>query len=364
MNSNTIIIADSLTELKKIPTESVDLIFADPPYFMQTDGVLLRPEGSKFSGCDDEWDKFEDLKNYENFSQIWLSECQRILKPNGAIWVIGSMQCIYLLGAIMQKLGFWLINDVIWHKSNPTPNFKGTRLCNAHETLIWAAKSKKSKFTFNYKTAKELNCDIAEFSRGKRLQMGSVWRFAVCSGNERLKDENGEKLHNTQKPLALIERIIAISSRFGDTILDPFAGTFTTAAAAKKLGRKFICIEKSEKYAKFGRARIEKIAPELNEIALAKFDEKPKKAQISDMIRDGFFILGEKFYLEDKFAILQSSGKLEFNGEICDMHSLCARIKAAKSARLNGWKHWKVRRNGEFILIDEIRQSYRERNSN
>ena len=193
---NKVICGDSIEEMNKMQPNSVDLIFADPPYWMRTEGVLKRVEGTDFDGCDDTWDKFDSLEDYEDFTKKWLSACHRILKPNGSIWVIGGMQCIYTIGSTMQDLGFWLVNDVIWHKKNPTPNFMGTRLNNSHETLIWATKSKKSKYTFNYKTAKELNVDSVtedEYSKGVRKQMGSVWRFPVCSGLERLKDENGEK---------------------------------------------------------------------------------------------------------------------------------------------------------------------------
>ena len=226
---NVIINGETIHEMSKLPSESIDLIFADPPYFMQTTGILHRVEGTEFKGCDDDWDKFPSLENYAAFSRNWLAQCQRLLKPSGSIWVIGSMQCIYTLGAIMQELGYWFINDVIWHKTNPTPNFMGTRLNNSHETLIWAVKDKHSKFTFHYKTAKALN------SEASGRQMGSVWRFPVCSGNERLKDSSGHKLHSTQMPIAMLERIIAISSNIGDTVLDPFAGTMTTAAAAKPI---------------------------------------------------------------------------------------------------------------------------------
>lgn len=361
---NEIIKGDCIEILSKMADNSVDLIFADPPYFMRTDGVLNRPNGSEFDGCDDEWDKFSSNDDYAEFTKKWLSECKRVLKSNGSIWVIGGMQCIYTIGGIMQELGFWFINDVIWHKTNPTPNFMGTRLNNSHETLIWATKSKKSKFTFNYKTAKELNNENIElnlFEKGVRKQLGSVWKMPVCAGNERLKDENGEKLHTTQKPENLLYRIITISSKLGDLVLDPFGGTMTTAAMAKKLGRNFIMIEQNEKYIEFGKKRLEKVEFENSDIAKAKFDEKPIKANLSDMIKAKFFIENEKFYLKnsDKFAILQSNGKLEFNGEIYDMHSLAAKIKNVKANRLNGFDYWFVKRNENLVGIKEIRENYR-----
>ena len=363
---NKIFHGNCLDVLQKIPSNSVDLIFADPPYWMRVEGILKRPEGKEFDGCDDEWDSsFLDNADYAEFTRKWLSQCQRILKQNGSIWVIGGMQCIYTIGGIMQELGFWFINDVVWQKSNPTPNFMGTRLNNSHETLIWATKSRKSKFTFNYKTAKELNTeniDINLFEKGERRQLGSVWRFSVCSGNERLKDENGNKLHSTQKPESLLYRVIAISSKIGDVVLDPFGGTMTTAAMAKKLGRNYISIEQNDKYIKFGKKRVNDIVFEDSDIAHAKFDKKPTKAAMSDMIAAGYFKLGEKFYLKnsDKIAILNLDGKLYYNGEISDMHSLVARIKGLKVARLNGFSYWQVERDSDRIGIDMIRENYRK----
>ncbi|MFC2571874.1 MAG: DNA-methyltransferase [Campylobacter sp.] len=362
---NKIFHGNCLDVLQRIPSDSVDLVFADPPYWMRVEGALKRPEGDDFDGCDDEWDNgFLDNADYAEFTRKWLSECRRVLKSNGSIWVIGGMQCIYTIGGIMQELDFWFINDVVWQKSNPTPNFMGTRLNNSHETLIWACKSKKAKFTFNYKTAKELNNGDIEpnlFEKGMRRQLGSVWKFPVCSGSERLKDENGQKLHSTQKPEILLYRIIAISSKIGDLVLDPFGGTMTTAAMAKKLGRNFITIDQNEKYIKFGKKRIDGIRFENSDISVAKFDEKPKKATMSDMISAGYFKIGEKFYLKnsDKFALLNEDGKLEYDGKILDMHGLCAKLKGVKASRLNGFLWWQAIRNDKKVVIDEIRASYR-----
>ncbi|MCI6641736.1 MULTISPECIES: site-specific DNA-methyltransferase [Campylobacter] len=365
MIKNTILQGDCLKILKTLPDKSIDLIFADPPYWMRVDGILKRPEGENFSGCDDKWDNnFLNNDDYSLFTEKWLNECKRVLKDDGSIWVIGGMQCIYTIGGIMQALGFWFINDVIWQKSNPTPNFMGTRLNNSHETLIWACKSKKSKFTFNYKTAKELNNENIErslFEKGLRKQLGSVWKFAVCSGNERLKDENGEKLHNTQKPEILLYRLIAISSNIGDLILDPFGGTMTTAAMAKKLGRNFIMIEENEKYIKFGKYRIESVKFENSDIAKAKFDEKPIKVSLSDMILNKFFNVGEKFYLKNTNlnATLNKDAKLEYNGKIYDIHTLAAILKNSKAKRLNGFNYWEVLRNRKKISIATIRENFR-----
>ncbi len=362
---NIIINGDSIYEMNQMKENSVDLIFADPPYWMRVDGVLTRVEGTEFDGCDDEWDKFDSLEDYEKFTKKWLSACYRILKPNGSIWVIGGMQCIYTIGAIMQQLGFWFINDVVWHKKNPTPNFMGTRLNNSHETLIWATKSKKSKYTFNYKTAKELNIDTinnTQYSKGIRKQMGSVWRFPVCSGAERLKDINGKKLHSTQKPQEMLERIIAISSNIGDVVLDPFAGTMTTGAAAKKLGRQYIMIELDEVYCQYGEMRLNEIKYEKTDIAIASFDEKPLKVSITEMIDNNYFTIGESFCFRDgkPIAELNGDGKLIYNGEVIDMHTCCAIARGVKAKRLNGFDYWYVIRDNVPVSIAEIREQYRK----
>ena len=352
---NLIINGDSLTEMPKLPAESIDLVFADPPYWMRTEGVLHRVEGTEFQGCNDSWDKFASLEDYEAFTFQWLTECRRLLKPSGSIWVIGSMQCIYTIGAVMQKLGYWLINDIIWHKTNPTPNFMGTRLNNSHETLIWAVKDKRSKFTFHYKTAKAMN------SEAQGRQMGSVWKFPVCSGSKRLKDSEGRKLHTTQKPLAMLERIIAISSNIGDVVLDPFAGTMTTGAAAKKLGRKYIMIERGEDYCRYGRARLEGVELEDSEFARADFDIKPPRVSMIEMIEAGYFTVGEKFFLKDghECAELQPDGKLLYHGEIIDIHTCAAKAKNLRAKRVNGFDFWHVMRNNELVSIRIIRENYR-----
>lgn len=364
---NIIINGDSIVEMEKLPPECVDLIFADPPYWMRTEGVLTRVEGTEFDGCDDEWDQFTSLEEYEKFTTRWLQACYRVLKPNGSIWVIGGMQCIHTIGAKMQELGFWLINDVVWHKKNPTPNFQGTRLNNSHETLIWACKSKKAKFTFHYKTARELNVDTVsetEYAAGVRKQMGSVWRFSVCSGDERLKNSRGEKLHSTQKPLALLKRIISISSSVGDLVLDPFGGTMTTGVAAKDLGRKYIMLEKSTEYCQYGEQRLSEIFYFVDDgpIARAAYDEKPLKVTMPEMISAKYFTSGEWFYLKNGVAVaqLQEDGKLLLEGKSIDMHTCAAVAKGVKARRLNGFEHLFVKRNGCLVALSTIRDNYRE----
>lgn len=367
MTTNSKIInGNCLEELKNLPDNSVDLIFADPPYWMRTSGILRRVEGSEFDGCSDEWDnQFKDLNDYNMFTNSWLTECRRILKPNGSIWVIGSMQCIYTIGNSMQNLGFWIINDVIWHKKNPTPNFKGTRLNNSHETLIWATKTSKSKYTFNYKTAKELNTDnISEedYNKGLRKQLGSVWRISICQGNERLKDEDGNKLHSTQKPKELLYRVINISSKIGDLVLDPFGGTMTTGAVAKQTGRNFIGIEANKKYCEYGRQRIDSVVENIGEIEKATFDIKPPKVSLQDMIEKNFMFINEKMFFKnsDKYVTLLTNGKVKLpNGEEADIHSAAAKLSNKKALRLNGFDYWCVKRNNKNISIDEIRNDYR-----
>lgn len=362
-----IICGDILDELRKLPDQCVDLIFADPPYWLRTDGTLNRVEGTAYDGCADDWDQFQTLADYERFTRGWLAECRRVLKKDGSFWVIGGMQCIYSIGTIMQQLGFWIINDVIWHKKNPTPNFMGTRLNNSHETLIWATKSRSARYCFNYKTAKELNREgvtARDYEKGVRKQLGSVWRIGVCQGAERLKSEDGSKLHSTQKPEELLYRVIAISSRKGDLVLDPFAGTMTTAAMAKKLGRQYIMIERDPAYCAAGQERLDKIAYEDTPVANASYDAKPAKVSMAEMIDAGYFTVGETFYLKNGFpaAELASGGKLLYDGDLMDMHSCAALAKGGKARRLNGFDVWCVDRDGVLVPISVIREAYRSDN--
>ena len=236
---NKVLEGDCIESLKKLPDASVDMIFADPPYFMQTDGVLLRSNGQKFAGIDDDWDKFADYEEYDAFTNSWLKECKRVLSPNGSIWVIGAFQNIYRVGYIMQNLGFWILNDVVWSKPNAVPNFGGTRFQNSHETMLWCTKNQKAKYTFNYKTMKEVN-------GGK--QHKSVWDIGICIGSERIKGPDGKKAHPTQKPEQLLHKVILSSTKPGDVVLDPFFGTGTTGAVAKRLGRNFIGLDNSLEY--------------------------------------------------------------------------------------------------------------------
>lgn len=264
---NEIICEDCIKAMKEIPNESVDLIFADPPYNLQLKNKLVRPDDSVVDAVDDDWDQFKNFNEYDKFTLKWIKEAKKIMKENATFWVIGSYHNIFRVGKIMQDLGFWMLNDVIWIKKNPMPQFRGVRFCNAHETLIWATKHKDVKdYTFNYKLMKEYN-------NGK--QMRSDWYFSICNGNERIKGDDGKKVHSTQKPEELIQRIILSSSKEGDLILDPFAGTGTTAAVAEKNNRRWIMIEKEKKYCKVIEDRISKIKKEKNCFDLLKLTENP-----------------------------------------------------------------------------------------
>ncbi|MCL2549110.1 MAG: site-specific DNA-methyltransferase [Symbiobacteriaceae bacterium] len=364
MEVNKIINGDCLEILKTLPNGSIDLIFADPPYWMRVDGALLRVEGTVYSGTDDEWDRsFVSQGDYELFTSQWLQECKRVLKKDGSFWVIGGMQCIYTIGGIMQNLGFWLINDVIWQKRNPTPNFHGTRLTNSHETLIWATTSPEANFTFNYKTAKELNLDTVDaddFARGIRKQLGTVWRIGVCRGSERLSAEDGTKLHSTQKPEELLRRIITISSRVGDLVLDPFAGTMTTGVVAKRTGRRYLMIEQDERYCHYGTQRLEATEESIGDVENAVFDRKPLRVAFKDMLLAGIFTVGEAFYLKGgESAILCEDSRLEYQGARLDIHTAAALLSGSKAQRLNGFDYWYVCRAGQLVSIAVLREEYR-----
>lgn len=345
---NKIIKGDCIELLKKIPDNSIDLIFADPPYNLQLNGDLFRPNQSKVSAVNDEWDKFSSFNEYDDFTEKWLKECQRVLKKNGAIWVIGSYHNIFRVGKIIQDLGYWIMNDIVWVKNNPMPNFKGTRFNNAHETLIWATKSENSKPTFHYKAMKSYNED---------KQMRSDWNISICSGNERLKS-NGEKAHSTQKPEELLYRIILSTSNPGDIILDPFMGSGTTGAIAKKLGRKFIGFEKEEKYIKVANERIKKVKPIQLDNLEYKIEQKQPKVPFGFLIESNMIKIGEFLFSKDKKikAKVQADSTLIYNDMVGSIHKVSAKIANKESS--NGWGFWFVERNGKMELIDEIRNKY------
>lgn len=350
---NKIIKGNCIKEMEKMPDECVDLIFADPPYFMQTDGILLRTNGTKFDGVDDSWDKFQDYAEYDNFTTKWLEQCKRIMKKDASIWVIGSFQNIYRLGYIMQNMGFWILNDVIWSKPNAVPNFGGTRFQNSHETLLWCTKSKNAKYTFNYKTMKALN-------DGK--QDKSVWNIGICIGNERLKDENGQKVHSTQKPEKLLYKVIVSSSKPGDLVLDPFFGTGTTGAIAKMTGRNYVGFEMEAKYIDAAQKRIDKVVPVKNEITELKLEVKPPKVPMNTLIKVGYLQKGQVLYNKLKEPI----GKVEENGYVNDGEDILSIHKmSAKHLGLsnnNGWDYfWVENKNNQFVSLDSLRYAYNEK---
>ena len=346
---NKIIKGDCIKELHKLPEKSVDLIFADPPYNLQLKGDLIRPNQTKVNAVNDEWDKFSSFDEYDKFTYNWLKECKRVLKKNGAIWVIGSYHNIFRVGKIMQDLGLWILNDVIWIKTNPMPNFRGTRFNNAQETLIWASKNQKSKFTFHYKTMKAFNDD---------KQMRSDWYIPICNGGERIKI-NGEKAHSTQKPEALLFRIILSTSNAGDIILDPFMGSGTTGAVAKKLGRNYIGIEREDFYIKVANNRIKKVKS-VNKALLANpMEVKKPKVPFGNLIESGLIKIGSYLFSKDKKnkAKILADSTLTINDKVGSIHKVSAEILGKISN--NGWTYWYTKdKKGNLILIDELRDNY------
>ena len=347
--SNKIIKGDCIEVLKKFPANSVDLIFADPPYNLQLQGELYRPNQTKVDAVNDEWDQFASFEEYDKFTHNWLKECKRVLKKNGTIWVIGSYHNIFRVGKIMQDLEFWILNDIVWIKTNPMPNFKGTRFNNAQETLIWASKDQKSKFTFHYKSMKAFNDD---------KQMRSDWYIPICNGGERIKI-NGKKAHSTQKPEALLFRIILSTSNVGDLILDPFMGSGTTGAVAKKLKRNFIGIEKEDFYIKIANERIKKIKPLDDELLMYPIERKKPKVPSGNLIEAGYIKIGDYLYSRDKKykAKILADATLKWNDKVGSIHKISAEILNRVSN--NGWTYWYIKdKKGNLILIDDIRDEY------
>ena len=340
---------DSLKFLKKIPDKTFDLIFADPPYNMQIGNKLTRPNSSKVNGVNDKWDQFNSFKHYDNFCKLWLTECKRILKDNGSIWVIGSYHNIFRLGYHLQNLGYWILNDVIWRKNNPMPNFRGTRFTNAHETLIWASKGKKSKYTFNYQSIKCLNDD---------LQMRSDWILPICNGKERLK-KNGKKVHSTQKPEALLHRIILATTKKGDTVFDPFLGTGTTAVVSKKLARNYFGIEKEKKYYLAAKDRIDKVI-KIEDDYLDTIQNNKSKPRIpfGSLVELGIIKPGSSLFDPKKKinAKIMADGSIKYKNSEGSIHKIAAKIMGAET--YNGWTYWHYTVDGSSVLIDNLRQKF------
>ncbi|UCD42644.1 MAG: site-specific DNA-methyltransferase [Chloroflexota bacterium] len=353
LSIDQIILGDCIEVLKSLPDESVDVIFADPPYNLQLNQELWRPNLTLVDAVDDDWDQFVDFESYDNFSQSWLAECRRVLKSDGSIWVIGSYHNIFRLGYLMQNLGYWFLNDVVWVKTNPMPNFRGVRFTNAHETLIWACKHKKGKYKFNYHAMKDLN---------DGLQMRSDWQIPLCTGAERIKI-NGKKAHSTQKPEALLYRVILSSTDPEDIILDPFFGTGTTGAVAKKLNRHWIGIEINPRYVKLAEERIDSIKEdEIEEQIFNLKDNKRNQRRIpfGKIVENGFINAGENLYFEgDKNikAVIKPDSNLLINGFVGSIHQSAKHLTGGKPS--NGWHLWYYESdNGELKPIDELRSKF------
>lgn len=348
LDINTIHIGDCISLLKKIPDSSVDLIFADPPYFLQLGGELTRPDQSKVNAVNDEWDKFDDYSAYDKFSKSWIKECKRVLKDTGSIWIIGTYHNIFRIGVTLQDLGFWILNDIVWIKNNPMPNFKGTRFNNAHETMIWATKSEKSKFTFHYHSMKAMNDDV---------QMRSDWNIPICQGDERIKVD-GQKAHSTQKPEELLYRIIISTSNVNDIVLDPFSGSGTTAAVAKRLGRNFIAFEREKKYVDVANKRLDKINEIEQNLLTYKVEVKKPKVPFINLIDKKYVSVGETLYSKDKKfkAVINADSTIECNGFVGSIHKVSAHLLNKETN--NGWSFWYVDDNKKLISIDELRELY------
>ncbi|MBA4785801.1 site-specific DNA-methyltransferase [Pseudorhizobium marinum] len=345
---NTIIKGDCVAALEALPDQSVDAIFADPPYNLQLGGALHRPDQSLVDAVDDEWDQFASFEVYDAFTRAWLLACRRVLKPNGTIWVIGSYHNIFRVGAMLQDLNFWLLNDIVWRKTNPMPNFKGRRFQNAHETMIWASRDAKAKsYTFNYDALKASNDDV---------QMRSDWLFPICSGGERLKGEDGKKVHPTQKPEALLARVIMASTKPGDVILDPFFGTGTTGAVAKRLGRNFVGIEREQDYIDAATARIAAVEP-LGKAELTVMTGKKAEPRVafntlveSGLVKPGQVLTDAKRRWS---AIIRADGTLAAGGDAGSIHRLGAKVQGLDAC--NGWTFWHFDDGKALRPIDDLR---------
>lgn len=341
--------------MQGLPARSVDLIFADPPYNLQLSGDLHRPNNTRVDGVDNDWDKFDNLQSYDQFTRDWLNAARRILKDDGAIWVIGSYHNIFRLGTSLQDLGFWILNDVIWNKTNPMPNFRGTRFTNAHETLIWASKSQDSKYCFNYETMKALNED---------LQMRSDWTLPICSGQERLKGDDGKKAHPTQKPESLLHRVLMATTNMGDLVLDPFFGTGTTGAVAKKLGRHFIGIEQEQDYIDHAKKRIDALDFNNDATLIQPINKRTQpRIPFGSLIENGLLEPGTVLFNNSRryTARVRADGNLiarnkdgEQRGSI---HQVGAALQGAPSC--NGWTFWHFEKQGRCVPIDMLRQQLR-----
>ena len=349
---NSILIGDCVAEMMRLPEASVDLVFADPPYNLQLEGALSRPDQSLVDAVDDAWDKFADFGEYDAFTRAWLTAVRRIMKPAATLVVIGSYHNIFRVGAILQDLGFWILNDIVWRKANPMPNFRGRRFTNAHETMIWAARSADTKaYTFNYETLKAGNEDC---------QVRSDWFLPICSGAERLKDETGRKAHPTQKPEALLMRVLLAASNAGDLVLDPFFGSGTTGVAARRLGRSFIGIEREPAYAEAARRRIDAIEPLAEEaVATAPTRRSEPRVAFASVVEAGLARPGERLLDAGRrwSAVVRADGALAAGPAVGSIHKIGALAQGLPAC--NGWTFWHVERGGRLTPIDDLRTAMR-----
>ena len=341
---------DCIEVMNSLPAGSVDLIFADPPYNLQLKGELHRPDNSMVDAVNDHWDQFTSFASYDRFTRDWLAAARRLLKPNGALWVIGSYHNIFRVGTVLQDQGFWLLNDVVWRKSNPMPNFRGKRLTNAHETLIWASREESSKYTFNYEALKELNDGV---------QMRSDWVIPLCTGAERLKDANGDKAHPTQKPEALLHRILVATTHPGDVVLDPFFGTGTTGAVARMLGRSFIGIEREAAYRCVAAERLARVrAFDRSALEITGSKRSEPRVPFGQVVERGMLRPGEVLTSpRGKTARVRADGTLVGPDMTGSIHQVGAAMEGAPSC--NGWTYWHFRRDGQMVPIDILRQQIR-----
>ncbi len=346
---NQVLLGDCIELMDSLPAGSIDLIFADPPYNMQLSGDLFRPNQSKVDAVDDRWDKFASMEDYDRFTEAWLRAARRVLSDTGTLWVIGSYHNIYRVGRVLMDLEYWILNDIVWVKANPTPQMKGVRFCNAHETLLWAKKSAdQPRYTFHYREMKAGNED---------LQMRSDWYFPVCQGEER-RMLNGEKAHTTQKPEALLHRIIMATSNEGDVVLDPFCGTGTTAAVAKRLGRSFITIDREEGYVQVARERVdaEVCAQTADDPGALIGGPKPRVPFIS-LVESGQLPVGSRLRLNKSqtYAVVQADGTLTAEGHRGSIHQLARALLGPPNR--NGWENWFFQdpKTNQFEPIDALR---------
>ena len=349
LRDDEVLVGDCVELMARLPEASVDLVFADPPYNLQLGGELLRPNHSRVDGVEEAWDRFTNFAEYDRFTRAWLDAARRVLKPDGALWVIGSYHNIYRVGSILQDLGFWILNDIVWRKTNPMPNFRGRRFTNAHETLLWCGRSQASRYTFNYEAMKSLN---------EELQMRSDWLFPLCGGPERLK-RDGRKAHPTQKPEALLHRVLLSSTRPGDLVLDPFFGTGTTGAVAKRLGRRFIGLEREQEYAVIARERIAAVEPAPEDTVTTPSKREEPRIPFGILIERGLLKPGDVLFDAQKrwTARVRADGSVISSETRGSIHQVGAQVQGAPAC--NGWAFWYVEQKGKPVPIDLLRQKVR-----